>query len=418
MRTDLHSRNKAHSAWRGGIYIGWVGYANLGDEAMWQVCRDVFPSLRWSTYADLSYTCTPAATTISSVTDASTGSSKWLRVLREEFLTQRRLRMLRDQTVHRLATRLGGEVAMLGGGTLINDKGMLDQYESARLRTGRLVPVFGTGVRDPDLWSSDPNWRDERQAWVDALAELPIVGVRGPRSKQLLEEAGARNVVVSGDPAVMLHRPLTQNAPPSDGPLRIAMNCGLSCTNWGGVKIEAINKEMAKVAWALALLGHQVDIVPVWPEDVAICAQVASDAAHKRVRALPVVTSAAPYLKLIGRYDIAITFKLHAGILAAAANVPFVMVNYEPKCRDFAESIGWEQLTIRSDQAQSREVLRLVDRISSALPQHREKLSANMAALRRTFQIYCETIGQILSDPEAIGPRTRISLAPEEPTVA
>jgi hypothetical protein len=48
----------------------------------------------------------------------------------------------------------------------------------------------------------------ERREQNLALRELPVVGVRGPFSKAELEDYGLRNVIVSGDPALLLHEPL------------------------------------------------------------------------------------------------------------------------------------------------------------------------------------------------------------------
>lgn len=40
---------------RAGIYAGWIGFENLGDEAMYEICRERFPSVSWSTVSQLSY---------------------------------------------------------------------------------------------------------------------------------------------------------------------------------------------------------------------------------------------------------------------------------------------------------------------------------------------------------------------------
>ena len=38
------------------------------------------------------------------------------------------------------------------------------------------------------------------------------------------------------------------------------------------------------------------------------------------------------------RPDFFIAFRLHAGILAAAYNVPFILFDSQPKCRDYMAS--------------------------------------------------------------------------------
>jgi polysaccharide pyruvyl transferase WcaK-like protein len=292
--------------------------------------------------------------------------------------------------VHRLARRVGGEVALFGGGTLLNDRGMLDEYQAVRQRTGRPVPIFGSGVSDPQFWSADTRWRDERDGWMAALADLPVVGVRGPRSKQLLDEAGATNVIVSGDPAVMLHAQ-THSARPRSKKLSVGLNCGASSHIWGSAQV--LNDNLSEVARALCTAGHMVEIVPVFPSDVETCRYVA---ARTAVRVLPAITSALSYIELMGRYDIVIAVKLHAAILAAVANVPFVMIEYQPKCRDFTASIGWERFTIRSDEAASQDILDTVHCLADRLPEHRVELYDNVCSLQRQFKLYCEAIRPLL----------------------
>jgi len=54
------------------------------------------------------------------------------------------------------------------------------------------------------------------------------------------------------------------------------------------------------------------------------------------------------FLKRAETFDLLIAVKLHAAVLASAANVPCVVLEYQPKCLDFAASIGWERFTIRT----------------------------------------------------------------------
>lgn len=78
--------------------------------------------------------------------------------------------------------------------------------------------------------------------------------------------------------------------------------------------------------------------------------------------------------------------KLHAGILAAAANVPFVSLEYRPKCRDFAASLDWEDSLIRTDQLGKDA---LIDRISALIPQldkKRSDLCVRMCLLMNRFE--------------------------------
>jgi hypothetical protein len=167
------------------VYIGWVDHGNLGDEAMFDVCKEVFPEIVW----------TP------------------LRRLHREnpSFVDRGIRFM-----HRLANRRGDEVGILGGGTLIGGgASWTAQYLALRKRVGRPVPVFSPGVEDPVFAPGNERWSEECAAWIDALRDLPVVGVRGPRSMPFLREAGLKNVRVTGDPVVAMHRGLVPATSPA-----------------------------------------------------------------------------------------------------------------------------------------------------------------------------------------------------------
>ena len=258
---------------RAGIYAGWIGFKNLGDEATFQLCRQRFPSIRWSPFNAMDYQANPTQFIIQRGRDLA----QIRRVLSEEFSNQRRLRAFAVKAKLRLARLGGSEVGICGGDMFINRNALSFRgYTEVRKRTGKPVPVFGTGVAHPDFWTDrDPNWIDRRKEWATLFEELPVVGVRGPYSKGYLEEVGARNVVVCGDPAVMLHKryagqPLRVR---QQGPLRVGVNVGAYPRSWGTpVEIQAAVVEL--VRW-LREAGHKVEIIPAWSRDEAVCADVA-----------------------------------------------------------------------------------------------------------------------------------------------
>jgi polysaccharide pyruvyl transferase WcaK-like protein len=287
-----------------------------------------------------------------------------------------------------------GEVAMLGGGTLINPA-CFELYLAVRKRTSSLVPVFGSGVSDPAFWSSVPGWVDSRRLWAGELNDLPVIGVRGPLSKGLLDEVGVRNVIVSGDPAVLFHSALAgQSKNDPQRPLRIAINCGTTRHCWGN--LQKVHDEMASAASTLARSGAIIELLPVWPEDVDSCYEVARRAELDRSAIQPTLSSASAYLSKIRSFDLLIALKLHAAILAAAANVPFVLLEYQPKCLDFCRSIDWEEFSIPTSRFEARELLDIVGGMLPNLPKLQSVLCAKMCALVKRFEEYCRKIETIL----------------------
>jgi polysaccharide pyruvyl transferase WcaK-like protein len=62
------------------------------------------------------------------------------------------------------------------------------------------------------------------------------------------------------------------------------------------------------------------------------------------------------YLDIVGRTKVFIGMKLHAVALATCAYVPSVMLEYNPKCRDYMDSIGQGANTLRTDNFTAEEV--------------------------------------------------------------
>src|SRR5882757_4852602 len=358
---------------RAGIYAGWTGFANLGDEAMYEICRERFPSVSWSTSYQLAYRPDGAQWLRRGATDAR----HLVREFGVELRHQPRLRKLAAQGAHGFVKLLGGEVGLFGGGTLINRAPWnLATYLELRKRSGSLVPIFGSGVASPEFWSSRPEWRDTRNECVSALAELPVVGVRGPNSLAFLSEAGAKNVVVSGDPAIAYHSRY-RNPPPwvrPDRPLRVAINTGDCSGNlWG--RPDNIQQSLVALARWLREESHAVELLPVWSKDLDPCQQVA------RLAGLPESAVSAPltthdkFLKRAETFDLLIAVKLHAAVLASAANVPCVVLEYQPKCLDFAASIGWERFTIRTSHLTPAKLIDKVALLVDQLAPARQELS-------------------------------------------
>jgi polysaccharide pyruvyl transferase WcaK-like protein len=311
-----------------GVYVGWVGRANMGDEALWSVCRQRFSQIHWDRFDQPAFDPEPTAF----LKRATRDGAYFIRTLTQEFAHLTRSRALAAVLVRKMRSLTLGEVGMLGGGTLINEpsRRYFDGYVALRRRTHRPVPVFGTGVAAPEVWTSrGKEWRQHCRDWVDLLSELPVVGVRGPASKQLLEEAGATNVVISGDPAVWLHHAFEGRCPglsrDAEPKKRIGINCGdTPGFMWGNR--AAILEQLGLLVRHLLTEGHSVELFAVWPEDLRSCEEVARSAGIGLSRTAPALLTPEAFLRRVVEYDLVIALKLHAGILAAAANVPFIQL--------------------------------------------------------------------------------------------
>jgi polysaccharide pyruvyl transferase WcaK-like protein len=375
------------------LYIGWTGYGNLGDEAMLEVCKSRLSRYHWVPFE--AWNGQPHIRAFAG--RALRSPTHFFKSLADEIWSRRRVRALlkaRKAGVASVSGRLG---ALLGGGTLINATDeFLEQYRTAREILRHSIPVFSCGAKTPDFFAGKGSWRDRSREWVEATSDVPLVGVRGPLTKEFLDAAGARNVNVTGDPAVWLHQPLPGhlNRTPNK-PFKIGINCGSAKFIWGSM--EQLIGFQAQLVQRLVAAEHKVELFAISPEDMPTCQEVARQA---NVGIAPVpepLTSYASYAAKLKQYDVVIAVKLHAGVLAACANVPFVMLEYQPKCRDFCLSIHWGEYNIRTDQASPNAVLERAEHLLQDLPARRRLLCRYMCDLRNAFENYCMRLEEMLA---------------------
>jgi polysaccharide pyruvyl transferase WcaK-like protein len=350
---------------RRGIYQGWLGCRNLGDEAIFQACVRSLPRIRWA-------------------------------ALPFDEIGRRRVSpaaVWNAWTRHTLS--LGSaSLAIFGGGTVINrTPAWLDQYRRLQRAARGPVPVFSPGVADPAFWSEVPGWRDTRGGWREAMSALPEIGVRGPRSKRLLEEAGVRNVIVAGDPALSFHGGL--RSVPAPGRRAVAVNVGRTGGLMWGSEDRAINA-MTDAVRRLSGAGFNIRFFPMWHGDGAVCREVARAAALPDAVVDPLILEADRFLAYLDQFDVVASVKLHAAVLAAAAGVPFVAVEYQPKVRDFTESVGWTRFSYRSDAIRGRDIERAVRVLYDDLPAFRQALDARVGELALTFRAYAGRLEEFL----------------------
>ena len=347
-----------------GIYIGWLGQKNLGDDAMFQVCGEVVPGVAW------------------------TGID---RILRRPTTWSHRVVCWR----HRLAARVGRERGILGGGTILNrNDSWIGQYELVRARVGHAVPVFSPGVAHPEFWSRTDGWRPTLTRWRDLLGELPVVGVRGPRSKALLDEAGFPNVIVSGDPALALYSGPAPAPPP--GRRSVAFNVGRSGgLMWGDE--DAALREISAAAGLLARDGWDVRFVPVWDRDEAVCRAAAVDAELSPTSVLPLELDARLFVRSLHAFDVVVGVKLHASVLAAAAGVLFVPLEYRPKVRDFAESVDWGGEVVRTSDVRAADLAERVRRLHADGEACRRRLDTSVSRVAHDFRKYATGVAATLA---------------------
>jgi GT2 family glycosyltransferase len=231
---------------------------------------------------------------------------------------------------------------MLGGGTLFNAGGYylnkVRRVDGPRLER----VVFGTGVRSVEFWDETENVDD----WDPFLRSALGVGVRGPLSMDQMRSWGYKGPAqVIGDPALTLRRP--DGIEDVDGRVVICpVFTGGEC--WGGDDNPVFDAFAHSIAH-LESEGREVVIMTAHPNDDRWAIEIMRMAGLDGLPYIPAYEDLDGSLRLIASSDLVIGERLHAVVLAAAVGTPFVAVEYRPKLRDFALSVGNEDSLVRTD---------------------------------------------------------------------
>lgn len=258
-----------------------------------------------------------------------------------------------------------------GGGSILHEADFALHGRSFLLREGKLRPVpyflsvvlLAQALRLPVMWYAQglgplQTWQARR---LVALAGSGCAAVtwRDPASARLAYDVGVRAPIQSvvPDPAYAL-------AP--RGPVRIRelmLARGIRpdrrfvavCPRpWLG-RTGYVKRLAAALGRVTEAEGLDVVLVPFQQRtDGPLCASLAADSAlAARASVLSGIEDAASLAGVLGLAAFAVTMRLHAGILAAAAGTPAVILDYDPKVRAFAEQTGQAAFTVSVDDLES-----------------------------------------------------------------
>jgi glycosyltransferase involved in cell wall biosynthesis/polysaccharide pyruvyl transferase WcaK-like protein len=266
------------------------------------------------------------------------------------------------------------EVLMVGGGTLINGKGY---YLTRVLRNDSpdLERVlFGTGVRSPSFWGTTENMAE----WVSFIDSALYAGVRGPDSVGYLEELGYKGKMdIFGDPALALTPPVGTEEVSG----RIVVCPVHTGGDLWGKDDGVVFARLADTVRKLRSAGHEIVMMSAFPSDDRWLIEIMRAADATNAIYVPGYANLEATMGWLASADLVIGERLHASILAAACETPFVALEYRPKIRDFAKSIGLGRQVLRTD-----EMDRLDDLVADSLAdldQIRRDLATAVASIRK-----------------------------------
>lgn len=253
------------------------------------------------------------------------------------------------------------DALVVGGGTIVGNirTWILDPEAIAAVRVP--VGMFGTGIRDEGLPKIQPDLVKGLHA---LLSKADPIGVRGPLSKQYLEESGFGSypIRVIGDAALMM------SVAPSIGS-DIGIN--VRARKGGG---ERVTVEMIEEVLLDGRIGPGARFTFFSCHD--------DWDLHP---AKPVWGDIVPYqgledlVQLIGGCGLIVSERLHGAVLANMLGLPTVMLCYERKCMDYAESVRASDLCVPPGDT---EALR---RACSSAAERVSAISSSIEKLRGAF---------------------------------
>jgi polysaccharide pyruvyl transferase WcaK-like protein len=300
------------------FYVGWLGRDNLGDEAMYSAIQKVMPEADIAPDID------------------------------------------RPHTV------------MLGGGTLINRHtylAWLRRQDSPRVER----VVFGTGIASPDYWGTT----ESIDGWKDFLTSCSYVGLRGPQSMATLRSWGFEGEAeILGDSALALERPTGVAA--VEGSVLISP-AWTRDELWGGSD-AAIIAVLGDLVGSLRAEGRTVTLFACNPQDDRLILELMRSSGDLEIGYVAGYLDQDAALVALAEAEVVVAERLHGAVLAAAVGTPFVALEYRPKVRDFAASVGCDDLTIRTDEL---DVARLRELVAASRTQpYRDVVNAKVVGFR------------------------------------
>lgn len=336
-------------------YAGhWAGYRNLGDEALFDAVKELFPEFGFVLYPH--------------------NSGK-------------------EITIPAKILRLCN-FAMAAGGTIIKPSEYMLKQTKDCFQLSKKHFVFGTGAAEPFPGQSDSQWKSILSQWVTLLQGSEFIGVRGPHSARILTDAGLSNVEVVGDPVlVFADKYLPQKPEYQPGLL------GLNVANiqgglWGDM--DNVIKQFESIAQIAKSKGWKIKWFVVSPEDVQITKEIAERTSTDQ-QICTVFADYKTYMDNVRQVSVFLGIKLHAVALATCAYVPSVMLEYRPKCIDYMAAIDQEKATVRTDRFDANQTWETIEQFSSNRDEYSKEMYQKIRPVAENQRIKANRLYQALT---------------------
>lgn len=353
-------------------YSGWIGHNNIGDEALYLANRKLFSEFE---------------------------------LVNEEYYND-------------------SDVTLFGGGTVFPHPKYTEHD------TKKLVVAIGVGVKDP-LFRNQPFAPVDIGYWLGRsgldfalenkyishglrqfermfdsvtfhrkyvneddfrlLEDTDCIGVRGPKSKEILARYGIECQIV-GDTALVLE-PTNYY---SQSTKRVAVT--LKATG-RDLKWEESEEyvDIIKSFCQSHSDEYEFVFIPFRPVDIPLHIELAKSVKGSQFKDCCSYVDVQAVVDELARCDLVIGERLHASILAACSYTPFISVGYQPKNSDFAESVNMKDYNTRVDHLNSEWLENRADEIVAS-DDITAKLESEVSSKREKIYSFADKITDSIRD--------------------
>lgn len=248
------------------------------------------------------------------------------------------------------------EPNVLGGGTQIGECSPIARFRRA-IAASKSESLFRAGVT-PCTEGPVPQWPKEEEGEVLHLRRY--LGVRGAESAATVARVGVEAKAM-GDPGRWFVKPVDYWQP-EDG--LVGVNVGHSHGHMYGQE-STIQAQLTELVRRLLARGKRIEFFCVWPEDLDTARRIAAAAGIERPVIHEIYEGAARFQASVRRMQLFVGIKLHAVALSMCTGVPSWMVEYRPKCRESATTIGVEDFGVCSDSLDVDKMMALLSTLEA-----------------------------------------------------
>lgn len=308
------------------LYLGWIGANNLGDDLMFNIFKEYIAKEKGDDYSIDGLFPNPNYNNFNNY-----------------------------------------DLVCLGGGSILL-KGFINVLYNA-IKAGKKVIIWGSAF-DSDLSleyidrienSSLPIYiySDTTEFQLNEISKKALFfGVRGSLTYNILKNSyvDMNNIVISGDPGFLLEESDESKAKFEKDDNVVGINFGTSNNYIYGKNENYVEEELVKICNTLLDEGYKLYLFALWDRDLDFISHLYSQLnKHENVILDLDIHDAKDFVSIIKNCVFTINLKLHANVISAVANVPFISLGYRVKSYELLKSLDLENLNIFTNEKKLEE---------------------------------------------------------------